>query len=77
MKSIVEISKNFANMSSSGKIVLQPPNGEIADRIWFEFKGLPPCVLEDMESEFEKIAFQIREFRMKNFPENTEIEDIC
>jgi hypothetical protein len=31
--------------------------------------------LEDMEAAFEKIAFQIREFRMKNFPESTEVSD--
>ncbi len=30
--------------------------------------------LEDLESELETIASQIRDFRMKNFPESTEIE---
>lgn len=30
--------------------------------------------LEDLEREIESIAFQIREFRMKNFPESAGIE---
>lgn len=31
--------------------------------------------LEDLESELEQIAYQIRDFRMKNFPESKEIEE--
>lgn len=31
-------------------------------------------MLEDLEAEIESIASQIRDFRMKNFPESTEIE---
>jgi len=36
--------------------------------------ALTPDALEDLESELQKISSQIRDFRMKNFPESTEIE---
>lgn len=42
-----------------------------------EFTGTSyhtPEALEDLEAHIESIAFQIRDFRMNNFPESTEIE---
>jgi len=41
----------------------------------FYSSNLNASDLEDLESELEQIAFQIRDFRMKNFPESQEIEE--
>lgn len=41
-------------------------------KIYLEVKNA--CDLEKLQSELESLAFAIREFRMKNFPETTEIE---
>lgn len=41
----------------------------------FKFHAMNADQLEDLESELENIAFQIREFRMKNFPESESIEE--
>lgn len=40
-----------------------------------KFSSLNSSDLEDLESELQKIAFQIRDFRMKNFPESESINE--
>jgi hypothetical protein len=52
-----------------GKIVI---NGEGCEKLTLE--AMYASDLEELESELETIASQIREFRMKNFPESDTIE---
>ena len=40
-----------------------------------DIEASSPDQLEDLESELEQIAYQIRDFRMKNFPESEDIDD--
>jgi predicted RNA-binding protein with PIN domain len=63
LEATIDYSENTA------KILIQGEGSE-----FLSYRELYSSDLEDLESELEQIAYQIRDFRMKNFPESTEIE---
>lgn len=71
----LNLTTEFHHTKKTGRLkIFDSQNGEMGDGKYLLCKFFSSAEeIENIESELEKIAFQIREFRIKNFPETDNI----